>query len=269
MPAGQFDPTSTYEEKGAHRVAIASNDAFDKHRWCTLQILLRNRKDPSLPRHGQPELCICFRGTGIRISAEEQAQYHPDMIVLFQRKAWFDAATCNKWVLDVAARSILKSDLKPGQRHLVLADNLSGQTKKCNPTFTKLLDSVCSADMWNLLAGNTDEIQVVDAGFGRLVKRETEEVVDEWLKVEENFAEWSDGRMSASRKRVLFTHWYATGYERACAQFDFVKVFGHTGSNLSVDASIDDEELLLLLLALLLLLTLLLILLLLSLVLLL
>ena len=54
VPAGQFDPTSTYEEKGAHRVAIASNDAFDKHRWCTLQ--MRNRKDPSLPRHGQPEL---------------------------------------------------------------------------------------------------------------------------------------------------------------------------------------------------------------------
>ena len=47
--------------------------------------------------------------------------------------------------------------------------------------------------------------------------------------------------MAASRKRVLFTDWYAAGHERACACFDFVKVFGHTGFNLSADGSTDHE----------------------------
>ena len=73
-----------------------------------LQILVRNRKDPHLPRCGQPRLtvCICFRGTGKQIAEEERRQYHPDVHVLFQPKAWFDAATCNKWVMEVAAQEM-------------------------------------------------------------------------------------------------------------------------------------------------------------------
>ena len=77
---------------------IASNGSADSHRFCTLQVCIRNMKDESLPRHGQPRLCICFRGTGARISDEETQQYHPDVIVMWQPKAWYDNATCNKRV---------------------------------------------------------------------------------------------------------------------------------------------------------------------------
>lgn len=240
VPAGAFDPKSTYEEKGADRVVIAANEAFDKYRWCTLQILLRNRKDPSLPRHGQPKLTICFRGTGSRIAPEERAQYHADVVVLFQPKAWFDAATCNKWVMELAGQELRKSELEQGQRFLILADNLSGQTKQTNPEFCKLLSKMCSADVWNLLANNTDEIQVVDAGFGKLVKGEADEILNDWLEDEAHFEEWMGGRMTASRKRVLMTHWYAAGYEKACERFDFVSVFDRTGSNLTADGSSDS-----------------------------
>ena len=241
VPAGAFDPKQTYEVKGVKRVCIANNDAFDKHRWLTLQILVRNRKVPHLPRCGQPRLTLCFRGTGQRIAATEIAQYHKDVIVLFQPKAWFDGPTCNKWVLEAAAHEILKSELKPGQRHLILADNLNGQTKKCNPKFLKLLDDLCSADVWNLLAGNTDGIQVVDAGLGKLVKDESEDIACEWLRLPANWEEWTGGRMPASRKRILFTHWYAEGYERACQRFDFCASFNKTGSNLSADGTGDDQ----------------------------
>ena len=155
--------------------------------------------------------------------------------------AWLDGPTCNKWVLEAASLAILKSELEPGQRHLVLADNLNGQTKKCNPQFLKMLDEMCSADVWNLLAGNTDGIQVIDAGFGKLVKDEAEDVACEWLRVPANWEEWTGCSMSASRKRVLFTHWYAEGYERACNQFDFCGVFNKIGSNLSADGTGDDQ----------------------------
>ena len=36
----------------------------------------------------------------------------------------------------------------------------------------------------------------MDAGFGRLVKAETEEVQTEWLKDEANFEEWMSGRIN-------------------------------------------------------------------------
>ena len=173
VPAGLYDPRSTYEKKGADRVHIASNGAADSHRFCTLQVFLRNRMDPSLPRHGQPRLCLCFRGTGARISAQEQEQYHPDVVVMWQRKAWYDSATCNKWVVQYAITEMKRDELGrgeraarlvssrlvdmplvAGERHLILCDNLAGQTKRSNPTFGKLLDEHCKATVFNLLAGD-------------------------------------------------------------------------------------------------------------------
>ena len=103
------------------------------------------------------------------------------------------------------------------------------------------MNDCSSADVWNLLANNTDEIQVVDAGFGKLIKTEAEAVADEWLQVEENWAEWTGPRISASRKRIIMTKWYGEGYERACAQYDFVAAFDKTGSNLSANGE-DDEK---------------------------
>ena len=203
-------------------------------------MLLRNVVDDSLPRRGQPRLCICFRGTGCRISQEEKDQYHVDVFVMWQPKAWYDSATCNKYVVEYAIDEILKTDLKKGQRHLVLCDNLAGQTKKSNPSFSKLLLTQCGADVWNLLAQCTDEIQVVDAGFGALVKRFTEDVQMEWLQDEVNWAEWTGPNLSASRRRVLLTLWYGEGYERACNSYDFEKVFDRCGSNLTANGSGDS-----------------------------
>ena len=259
VPAGLYDPKSTYDHIGEERVHIASNGSADAHRFMTLQVLIRNRCahlpsplalaltltldriDPSLSRHGQPRLCICFRGTGQRISSSEVDAYHPDVIVQWQRKAWYDGATCNKWVACYALKEICKTDLGPGERHLILCDNLAGQTKMSNPTFMKLLDQHCKCDVFNLLAGCTDEIQVVDAGFGALIKRHTEIVQNEWFDEPDNWTEWTGNNLSASRKRVLCTHWYGEGYARACAHYNFTGTFDRTGSNLTADGSTDDH----------------------------
>jgi len=93
--------------------------------------------------------------------------------------------------------------------------------------------------VWNLLAGCTDEIQVVDAGFGALVKRLTEEIQMEWLQNEDHWIEWTGKNLSASRRRVLVTHWYGQGYAQACHQYNFEKVFDRTGGNLTDDGSGD------------------------------
>ena len=240
VPAGLYDPKSTYEFKGARRVHVASNGSADSHRICTLQVLLRNLIDPAKPRRGQPRLCICFKGKGIRIGDDEKSQYHPNVYVQWQPKAWYDSKTSNQWVVDYACDEILASECSHGQRHLLLCDNLGSQTKRTNPSFAKLMDEICKADVINLLAGCTDEIQVVDAGFGALVKRHTEDVQMDWLQVDANWEEWTGANLTASRRRILITQWYGEGYERACESFDFCKVFNRTGGNLSADGSNDD-----------------------------
>ena len=241
VPAGLYDPKSTYENIGAQRVHIASNGSADSHRFCTLQMLLRNVKYPNLPRHGQPKLCMCFRGTGARIGEDETSQYRSDVIVMWQPKAWYDSATCNKWVAEYAMAEIDKTDCGAGERHLILCDNLGGQTRKTNPKWFKLLEDNCNCDVWNLLTGCTDEIQVVDAGFGALTKRKTEEVQQEWLQDDVHWEEWTGKNLSASRRRVLCTHWYGEGYQRACENYDFPSVFDRTGSNLTADGSNDNK----------------------------
>ena len=89
----------------------------------------------------------------------------------------------------------------------------------------ELLDKMCNADVWNLLPENTDEIQVVDHGLGASVKREAEQVQSEWLQNEDNWAEWTSGRLSASRRRVLSALWYGEAYDIVCRKFKFCKVF--------------------------------------------
>ena len=90
-----------------------------------------------------------------------------------------------------------------------------------------------------MIAGCTDEIQVVDAGLGALIKRFYEEVVQEWFQDDRNWEEWTGANLTASRKRVLTTHWYGEAYNRACSSYNFAAAFDHTGSNLTADGSGD------------------------------
>ena len=231
VPAGFFAPTSTYELKGARRVHIASNGSADSHRECTLQVCIRGWKDPSKPRPGQPKLVICFKGKGMRISAAEKAAYREHVLVQWDPKAWYNERMCMEWAV-LAAVEIFE----PGHDHLVFADNLSGQTTK---QFKDYLLKHSRATLHNLVAGCTDEIQVVDDGFGALVKFYAQEVSDEWLMVDCNWKEWCSTTLSASRRRVLLTHWYGEGYVRACAKYDFEKHFRNVGSSLTADGSED------------------------------
>lgn len=211
------------------------NEGVSTNREATLQILIFGRKDPSKPRCGQPKLTLCFAGTGKRISKDEKAQYHPGVFVQFQRRAWYDQQLCMRWAAEVAP--FLMSD---SADCLVFCDNLSGQTTK---EFAACLKTKCNAAVHCYVAGQTDEISGIDAGFGALVKTEFQEVLDEWISDPErpqNWEEWSSARIPASRKRVLMTHWYADAYDRACAKFDFVRVFTSVGHHLTVDGSHDE-----------------------------
>ena len=95
--------------------------------------------------------------------------------------------------------------------------------------------------MWNGCAGNTDEIQVVDAGLGALLKRFAEEIQQDWLCVDANWEEWTVATLPAYRKRILLTQWYGEAWEKVCDSFDFQGVFDKCGSSLTADGSEDDK----------------------------
>ena len=87
--------------------------------------------------------------------------------------------------------------------------------------------------------GNTDEIQVVDAGVGALLKRKAEGIQTDWMAEDGNWEEWTGATLSASRKRILLTHWYGEAWEQVCDSFNFALVFDKCGSSLTADGSED------------------------------
>ena len=131
-------------------------------------------------------MCLEFRGKGLRIKQEEMDQCHKDAVVQFQPCAWYGLVLPNNWVVKVTKDDILKRDAKLGKRHLLNCDNLSSQTFKTNPQFSKLLSDLCNCDVFNGCARNTDGIQVVDAGVGALLIRFAEEIQTEWLDIDKN-----------------------------------------------------------------------------------
>ena len=239
VPFQLFDICVTYEKRGARAVHIAANSSSDSKRFCTLQILCRNRYVSHLPRYGQPRITVCFRGKGLRISRAEMDQYHPAVHVMWDPKAWFGSETTNRYVTNFCSVEIPKAELKPGTKHLMLTDNLGSQTERINPQFNQLLLKLCNCVNWNLLAGCTDEIQVVDAGLGALVKKIVERILMDWLMNDANWEEWTSKTLPATRKRVLITQFVGQAWDEACGIFPFQKVFNNTGTNLTADGSND------------------------------
>ena len=115
----------TYDDTGAKRVWLAGAKADDGKRFCTLQIVARaSNGDASMPRHGQPKLCVIFRGQGKQISQNERDARHSDVQVRFQPKAWADDQLCEDFA-DVEMREATAAARAAGERSVAIFDNLS------------------------------------------------------------------------------------------------------------------------------------------------
>ena len=83
----------TVENKGAIEVYDATAKERDIKRFCTLNLVgpLKRKADGS----NVPPPHLVFHATGFKSSEDwnqaEVADYHPGVVVSFQRKAWVDA----------------------------------------------------------------------------------------------------------------------------------------------------------------------------------
>ena len=73
-----------------------------------------------------------------------------------------------------------------------------------------------------LPAGVTDLVQLVDAGFGKLVKDKAGKHHTAWMIKDDNQQRWVDG-MKAWEIRAHITHVVHLGYDEACKSYDFEK----------------------------------------------
>ena len=242
VPLPLCNPSTTIDEKGAKRVWIGGtkNDDSQK-RFCTLQVAVRltNQKmlsDGSIKSGtAQPKLTFCFRGKGLRITQQEKEAWHPGVNVQFQDKAWCAEAQC----IDYAIKHFSEDVKEVPGTNLVFLDNLDGQTR---PSFQKAMKEACNSACHFLTAGATDEIQVVDGGVGKEIKREIVALTEKRL-IEDTafFEQWSTGGLCASEKRIFLTHVGYQAHQNVMARFDVEKVGTRTGCLMTINGVGDPE----------------------------
>ena len=252
-----IDMDYTYELKGAKRVAINQLGPSLSKRQCTAQVCFRAEPPPPPPADASPEVkkrfrenvmrqpppCIIFRGTGARISQFEKDSYPPELDVLWQPKAWADRPTVVAWAKK-SFKKVIQADIAAGvcdelcDDYLLMQDNLDSQKQ---PEYQKVLKGECRSDSHFTPEGETDDVQPVDDGLGRLLKVYMGQEEDEWLEDDDNLTKYENNELTASDRRILIALWYCKSYKRAMAMTEVMrKFFVHTGGLLTADGSGDN-----------------------------
>lgn len=86
-------------------------------------------------------------------------------------------------------------------------------------------------------------MQVIDAGIGRAMKVAVGKEQDEWLEDAANLAQWENGTLTASERRILISNWVGKAWEKLCNEkADFIRrAFVKTGSGLTLSGEDDDK----------------------------
>ena len=127
----------------------------------------------------------------------------------------------------------------PREQSILFADNLYAQT---TDEFKRVLHEECNTLLWLLPPGTTDELQPVDAGYGRLMKVEAGKDLDEWLGKDDNLLQWETNALSAGERRILLTQFIGEAIERIDARPGYhFRLFEKTGLAMTADGSLDDR----------------------------
>ncbi len=219
----------TYDKRGTTKVHIRSKGADASKRFCTFQVCMRLTSDKTVP---QPPLGIIFRGTGKRISEAERSNYHPQVHVEFQSKAWADTEYSVSWI----TRTLKKVQEDVKGESLLFLDNLSSQTSEA---FIKEARKV-NVRVHFFPANCTDLIQPVDHHVGVNLKRKVGiEMEKEFEKNSEFEKRWLgthiDGPLKLSERRVAITRWAGVAWGDLCREMDFGKIGYSTGCNMTIN----------------------------------
>ena len=159
---------------------------------------------------------------------------------MWQPKAWVDREVAKEWVEDVI-EPFIEAERKAGvattdTRYLLFQDNLDAQKTE---GYVSLLKAA-NVDDHKLPPNETDQVQPIDRGLGRLIKQYIGQSMDEWLDDEDNATKWEENQLTAGDRRVLLANWYYHATVRALEGNTKLKYFQHAGALLTADGTDDD-----------------------------
>ena len=84
-------------------------------------------------------------------------------------------------------------------------------------------------------------MQLVDAGYGRLVKVYVAQALDEWPLNDDNVELWESRKLTASDRRILTTQWNGRAVEKIDSNIkNRTRLFEKTGLAVTADGSYDS-----------------------------
>ena len=90
----------------------------------------------------------------------------------------------------------------------------------------------------------TDQVQPIDRGLGRVVKLYMGQQMDGWLEDDNNMERWESTEkgkaLTASDRRILLGNWYYTAVKKALEGDAKRKYFEHAGGLITADGTDDD-----------------------------
>ena len=124
---------------------------------------------------------------------------HRGLDVSWQGSAWADSSFYTSSADDTYLKAVCGSiHGTPDKQFFLFNDNLHGQT---TDEFKSLTMPLCKAILWILPAGCTDEIQPIDAGYGRLVLVHVGKAIDQWLLDADHVELWQAHKLTTSQRK--------------------------------------------------------------------
>lgn len=225
-----LDDGKTYEGTGKKEVWTASAASGLDKRQCTVQL--------TVFADGKPRVrpTIIFRGQGKRIAKSEQESWDSRVRVMFQKKAWCDEVIMKEWVASEWANVFTNPHTASSTGKILVADvHTAQQTDDVKAALCKY-----KTELVNVPPGCTSRIQPLDVSvnkpFKEAVKRQHE------AHISENLALYTEGRLTASDRRVLLTKWVGVAWQEINQKKDvIVRSFRKCGISLAVDGTENSE----------------------------
>ena len=145
----------------------------------------------------------------------------------------------NSWAGNTFRKAVCGgSTAAPKKQSVLFADNLYGQT---TDEFKRVLKEECNTLLWLLPPKCTDEVQLVDAGYGKLFKVYVGKALDAWLLNGDNVEKGESNKLTASDRRILITQWTGEAAKHIDRDIRYRRrLFEKTGLAMTADGSDDN-----------------------------
>ena len=144
---------------------------------------------------------MIFRGKGLRIKPDERKAWDKRVRVYFQPNAWCDEEIMKTWINNDWGSVFFNPPTPGSDGKILIADVHRAQQTE---TVKRYL-SRCKTELVNVPPGLTPYVQILDVvvnkPFKNDIKRQSEK------HMEENLEKYTEGKLTASERRVLITKW--------------------------------------------------------------